>query len=67
MNDNCLGELYLLVDTLCIYYAVIIYYVDTLYIYIILSNIKDLWLTIVNNQCISKKNRQLKVIVICTY
>ena len=49
MNDNCLGELYLLVDTLCIYYAVIIYYVDTLYIYIILSNIKDLWLTIVNN------------------
>ena len=41
MNDNCLGELYLLVDTLCRYYVVIIYYVDTLYKYIISSNIKD--------------------------
>ena len=49
MNDNCLGELYLLVDTLYKYYAVIIYYVDTLYKYIISSNIKDLWLTIVDN------------------
>ena len=35
MNDNCLGELHLLADTLCKHYAVIIYYADTLCKYII--------------------------------
>ena len=46
MNDNCLGELHLLADTSCKCYAVMIYYADTLYKCIILSNLKDLWLTI---------------------
>ena len=32
MNDNYLGELHLLADTLCRYCEVMIYYVDTLYI-----------------------------------
>ena len=41
MNDNCLGKLHLLVNTLCRYYAMMIYYADTLYKYIISSNIKD--------------------------
>ena len=73
MNDNCLGELHLLANTLCRYYAVIIYYADTLCKYIIQSNIEDLWLAIVDNQCISKKRRQLNLLLfvliedICTY
>ena len=47
MNDNYLEELHLLANTLCRYYAMMIYYVDTLYKYIIKSNIEDLWLTVV--------------------
>ena len=43
MNDNYLEKLHLLVDTLCRYYAMMIYYADTLYKYI--SNIENLWLT----------------------
>ena len=35
MNDNYLGELHLLADTLCRYYAVMIYYANTLCKYII--------------------------------
>ena len=66
MNDNCLGELHLLADTSCKCYAVMIYYADTLYKCIILSNLKDLWLTIIENYHTNKKSRQLKVIVICT-
>ena len=30
MNNNCLGELHLLANTLCRYYAMMIYYADTL-------------------------------------
>ena len=67
MNDNYLGELHLLADTLCRYYAVMIYYANTLCKYIIQSNIEDLWLTIIENYHTNKKSRQLKVIVIYTY
>ena len=35
MNDICLGKLHLLADILCRYYAVMIYYADTLCKYII--------------------------------
>ena len=42
MNDNCLGELHLLADTLCRYCEVMVYYTDTLCKYIIWSNIEDL-------------------------
>ena len=35
MNNICLGELYLLANTLCRYYAVMLYYEDTLCKYII--------------------------------
>ena len=35
MNDNCLRELHLLVDKLWRYYAVMIYYANTLCKYII--------------------------------
>ena len=69
VNDNCLGELHLLANTFfCwqILYSDNILY-KTLCKYIIQSNIEDLWLTIVNNQCTNKKSRQLKVIVIYTF
>ena len=49
MNDNSLGELHLLVNTLCSYYVVMIYYANILCKYIIYSTIEDLWLTIINN------------------
>ena len=57
MNDNCLRELHLLANTLC----------NDDILYIIWSNIENLQLTIVDNQYTSKKNKQLKVMVICTY
>ena len=57
MNDNYLRELHLLANTLCR---------DDI-LYIIWSNIENLQLTIVDNQYTSKKSKQLKVMVFCTY